>query len=58
MNANPEGENTTDYLKQKLQAITEQNNIKISVLGRGLSTGTELEYSDDETIKNALKNRI
>ena len=33
------------------------SNINYSVLGRGLSTGTELEYSDTDTIKNALKNR-
>jgi recombinational DNA repair protein RecR len=29
----------------------------MSQLGRGLSTGTELEYSDQDTIKNALENR-
>jgi recombinational DNA repair protein RecR len=32
-------------------------NIKISVLGRGISTGTELEYSDSDTLRNALENR-
>ena len=26
-------------------------------LGRGLSTGSELEYADPETIKSALNNR-
>ena len=31
--------------------------VKVSVLGRGLSTGTELEYSDSATIKSALENR-
>jgi recombinational DNA repair protein RecR len=34
-----------------------KKNIKISTFGKGLSTGTELEYSDEETIKNAIKNR-
>jgi recombination protein RecR len=29
-----------------------------STLGRGLSTGTELEYSDTETLKYALNSRI
>ncbi|MCR4334139.1 MAG: recombination protein RecR [Patescibacteria group bacterium] len=57
LNANSEGENTTDYLKSILSSITEKHSIKISILGRGLSTGTELEYSDSDTIKNALKNR-
>ncbi len=54
---NPEGENTIDYLKNKLKDICQKNKIKISVLGKGLSTGTELEYSDKDTIKNALMNR-
>jgi len=30
---------------------------KVTVLGRGLSTGAELEYVDSDTIKSALKNR-
>lgn len=53
MNANADGENTADYLKSLLG----KEGLKISILGRGLSTGTELEYSDGDTIKNALKNR-
>jgi recombination protein RecR len=53
----PEGENTIYHIIQTLKPITDRNSIKISTLGRGLSTGTELEYSDDETLKNALKNR-
>jgi recombination protein RecR len=57
MSANPEGENTAEYLRSALRPIAAEDKIKISVLGRGLSTGTELEYSDPETIKNALKNR-
>lgn len=57
LNYNPEGENTLSYLEQILKPIIEKNNIKLSTLGRGLSTGTELEYSDSDTIKNALKNR-
>jgi recombination protein RecR len=53
----PQGDHTDFYLKRELQQICNNLNIKISSLGRGLSTGTELEYSDNETIKNALKNR-
>ena len=48
---NPEGDNTMQFLKKEIEGI------KISTLGRGLSTGLELEYSDKETIKNALENR-
>src|SRR3989344_7166589 len=54
---NPEGENTADYISKLLSRILKEFNIKLSGLGRGLSTGTELEYSDSDTIKNALKNR-
>lgn len=57
MNATPEGENTSDYIESFLKPLTEKYSIKISHLGRGISTGTELEYSDPDTIKNALKNR-
>jgi recombination protein RecR len=57
LNYNPEGENTLSYLTQILKPFADTNKIKISTLGRGLSTGTELEYSDSDTIKNALKNR-
>jgi recombination protein RecR len=57
LNYNPEGENTLTYLSQILRPLCEKHSVKISTLGRGLSTGTELEYSDSDTIKNALKNR-
>ena len=54
---NPEGENTADYIAKYLSPLLNELSIRVSVLGRGLSTGTELEYSDSDTIKNALKNR-
>ena len=57
LNANPEGEHTADYVAKTLAPLAEKYSFKISQLGRGLSTGTELEYSDAETLKNALKNR-
>ncbi|KKR78626.1 MAG: Recombination protein RecR [Candidatus Nomurabacteria bacterium GW2011_GWA2_40_9] len=53
----PIGDHTDLYVREQIKNICEKNNIKISSLGRGLSTGTELEYSDNETLKNALKNR-
>ena len=54
---NPDGENTERYVRELLSPIAEQNSIKISILGRGLSTGIELEYPDSDTLKNAFKNR-
>ncbi|HMO78571.1 MAG TPA: toprim domain-containing protein [Candidatus Paceibacterota bacterium] len=58
LSANPEGDNTAEIIKKELKEMLKDYSIKISILGRGLSTGTELEYSDKETIKNALKNRF
>jgi recombination protein RecR len=57
LNANPEGENTADYIEERIRHLVQKFNIKSSTLGRGLATGAELEYSDSETLKNALKNR-
>ncbi|MBX4210378.1 toprim domain-containing protein [Candidatus Parcubacteria bacterium] len=57
LNATPEGENTTDYIREFLKPFADKKIIRISTLGKGLSTGTELEYSDSETIKNAFKHR-
>jgi len=54
---NPQGDHTDFYIRSQLKNICEPLDIKISSLGRGLSTGTELEYSDNDTLKNALKNR-
>lgn len=54
---NPDGENTTRYVRTLLKDILNDSDIRISLLGRGLSTGSELEYADAETIKNALENR-
>ena len=53
----PQGDHTDFYIRSQLKDTAESLGIKISSLGRGLSTGTELEYSDNDTLKNALKNR-
>jgi recombination protein RecR len=53
----PQGDHTDFYVREQLKNVAEKLNIKISSLGKGLSTGTELEYSDNDTLKNALKNR-
>lgn len=57
MNATPDGENTGDFVANFLKPTTSRYGIRVTHLGRGISTGTELEYSDAETIKNALSNR-
>jgi recombination protein RecR len=57
LSINPQGEHTDIYLREILSGLQKKYNFNIVSLGRGLSTGTELEYSDSETIKNALHNR-
>ncbi len=56
LSANPEGEHTGDELRRVLTPLLSPS-IKISTLGRGLSTGSELEYADAETLKQALTHR-
>lgn len=53
MNANAEGENTADFLRERFHDLP----LTFSVLGRGLSTGAELEYADPETLRNAFLHR-
>lgn len=56
--ATSEGEHTADYIRSLIKNTTTADRpLAISVLGRGLSTGSELEYADADTIKNALTNR-
>ncbi len=51
--ANPEGDATAIRVREELEPL----GIKITKLGRGLSTGSELEYADSDTLKSALDNR-
>jgi len=57
LSATPDGEYTTEHLSTKLKESTNINNASVTVLGRGLSTGSELEYADASTLTQALKNR-
>lgn len=52
----PQGEHTEDIVRQNISNLT-SGTIKISTLGRGLSTGSELEYADKTTLGNAFYNR-
>jgi recombination protein RecR len=54
---NPDGENTSRFVETLLTEFVGENKLTVSYLGRGLSTGSELEYADPETIKSALANR-
>ena len=55
LSATSEGEHTADHVRKLLAPY--RDTITISSLGRGLATGSELEYSDAETLRAALLNR-
>lgn len=55
--ANPEGDATANRLRDELADEAHERNVKVTQLGRGLSTGSELEYADPDTIRSALTNR-
>lgn len=57
LSATTEGDHTRQILHEKVRPLSESLNFKISSLGRGLSTGSELEYADPDTIQNALRSR-
>ena len=56
LSATPDGERTNALLKVELAKISEDK-LTVSILGKGLSTGTEIEYSDADTLLNALQSR-
>lgn len=57
LSATTEGDHTRLILQEKLMPVSEGLAFKVSSLGRGLSTGSELEYADPDTIQNALNSR-
>lgn len=53
--ANPEGDATAVRVREEV--LLHAPELRVTTLGRGLSTGSELEYADPETIKSALESR-
>ena len=57
-NSTTEGDTTLRYIERILAPLqSTHSHLTISRLGRGLSLGSELEYVDEITLKNALTNR-
>jgi recombination protein RecR len=52
--ANPEGDATAARMRDE---VASHATLTITSLGRGLSTGSELEYADPDTIKSAFESR-
>lgn len=58
-NPTTEGDTTALYIERILVPLKNKYpGLIISRLARGLSLGSELEYADETTVKNALDNRI
>ncbi|HEY5383524.1 MAG TPA: toprim domain-containing protein [Candidatus Paceibacterota bacterium] len=57
LSATTEGDHTRLILQEKLLPLSQGLAFKLSSLGRGLSTGSELEYADPDTIASALSSR-
>lgn len=55
-NATSDGDYTAKVLRDYIKKNYEDK-IKISTLGRGLSTGGELEYADQDTLREAMQFR-
>ena len=55
LSATSEGENTAERVRELLAPY--RSTVRITTLGRGLATGSELEYVDAETLAGAFANR-
>jgi recombination protein RecR len=55
--ANDEGDNQVEYIKKTIIQIVGMENVNISMLARGVSTGLEMEYIDHDTFKSAFSFR-
>ncbi len=54
-NTSLEGDATAMYIADKIKEM--ELPLKVTRIGRGLPTGVELEYADDDTLINALNGR-
>lgn len=52
--ANMEGDSTTYYLSKKIK----ESGIAVSTISRGISVGSDLEYTDEITLGRSILNRI
>jgi recombination protein RecR len=57
LSATSEGDDTAEYLHQRISPLAQKHPFALTMLGRGLSTGSEIEYADTKTLKDALSRR-
>lgn len=56
-NATADGDYTAKVVREWVEPIAATRGLKITLLGRGLSTGAELEYADPDTVRAAINGR-
>lgn len=56
-NATADGDYTAKVVREWVEPLAEKRGLKVTLLGRGLSTGAELEYADPETVRAAISGR-
>lgn len=56
-NATADGDYTAKIVREWLEPIAAPRGLKLTLLGRGLSTGAELEYADPDTVRAAITGR-
>ena len=52
------GDTTKEYVEKTIKQIVGIDQVKLTALARGLSSGLELEYVDKNTFKSALDHRL
>ncbi|MDA1334631.1 MAG: toprim domain-containing protein [bacterium] len=52
-----EGDATALYIERVLEPFLLNGKVKVTRLARGISTGTEMEFADPQTLTNAIKDR-
>ena len=57
LNPTREGIFTNAYVEEALSSVAADKKPLVTRLGRGLTTGAELEYTDEETLRSALLGR-
>lgn len=53
LNSTPEGDTTNFYIFKKIKVF----NVKTTILARGVSVGSELQYTDEVTLGRSILNR-
>ena len=56
-NATADGDYTAKVVREWLEPLVAPRGLTVTILGRGLSTGAELEYADPDTVRAAISGR-